>query len=45
MVHQIISNKNISDLINDTDKNYVMSITIEYNGQDYNTVQPFYTVG
>ncbi len=40
-----INQNNISDIINIADRNFIISITIEYDGQDYNTVQPFYTVG
>jgi hypothetical protein len=40
-----ISQSSISQLINTADKNFVISITIRYDGKDYTTVQPFYTVG
>jgi hypothetical protein len=40
-----ISKSSITALISDPDKNYTISITIHYNGQDYTTVRPFYTVG
>ena len=40
-----IAQTNISGIINEADRNFVISITIEYSGKDYNTVQPFYTVG
>jgi hypothetical protein len=39
-----ITQSNISSIINQPDRNYVMSITIELSGQDYTTTQPFYTV-
>ena len=39
-----ITQSSISTIINQPDRNYVMSITIELGGQDYTTTQPFYTV-
>lgn len=39
-----ISKTGIASLINQPDKNFVMTVTIELNGQDFTTVQPFYTV-
>lgn len=36
---------NISQLINTADRNFIISMTIEYEEEDYTTVQPFYTVG
>lgn len=40
-----ITQNNITSLINDADKNYIISITISLDGVDYHTAQPFYTVG
>jgi len=40
-----ITKSNISSLINDSDKNYVISIKISFEGKTYHTAQPFYTVG
>lgn len=40
-----IVQSNICDLINDADLNFVVTITIEHDGIDFVTNQPFYTVG
>ena len=40
-----LSQSNISQLISEADRNFVISITIEHENKDYTSIQPFYTVG
>lgn len=40
-----IEKTGIASIVNGSNKNYTITITVEYQGQDYSTSQPFYTVG
>ena len=41
----LIEQEGITDLFEGYGNNFMMVITIELDGKDYKTVQPFYTIG